>query len=437
MPYQPLHQKYRPQTFAELVGQNAIATTLTNAIAKLKIAPAYLFTGSRGTGKTSTARILAKSLNCQGSNLPTANPCGKCNSCLAIAKGVSLDVTEIDAASNSGVENIREIIERCQFAPVESRYKIYTVDEVHSLSSQAFQALLKTLEEPPANVVFILCTTEAQKVPATIASRCQRFDFKRIGLQTTIQHLSFIAREELIDITPVAIRLVAQLCNGGMRDAETLLDQLSLFSDPITPEMVGELVGSIKEQDLLLILNAIASNDSKQLLAVIRKVLESGKDALNILQSIAGIFRDLLIAKTTPTKQEMVALTQESWEQLCQDAQTWDVPNILVSQQHLRQCEVQVKLSTQPQLWLEIAILGLLPDAKANVENRPTVVTEPEPVTPPWVNWAAPADAIAWAHRELPHLSVETLQQHMNSLNPVNGKKAPAWVEFIKKQKAR
>jgi DNA polymerase-3 subunit gamma/tau len=433
--YQPIHHKYRPQSFAQLVGQSAIAQTLTNAIATNRIAPAYLFTGSRGTGKTSSARILAKSLNCTAGDLPTSDPCGECNSCIGIAKGISLDVTELDAASNSGVDNIRELIERCQFAPVETRYKVYVIDEVHSLSSQAFQALLKTLEEPPANVVFVLCTTEVQKVPLTIASRCQRFDFKRIGLEAMVDHLSFIAKKEFIDATPEAIRLVAQLSNGGLRDAETLLDQLSLREDAITPEMVRELVGSVKEQDLLSLLRAISCDDSKELLVAIRRILQNGKDALTVLQNVAGIFRDLLIAKNSPTQQEMVALTVESWQTLCEIVSSWNVSTILQAQQHLRESEAQVKLSTVPQLWLEIAILGLLPSAR---NSKPTIeIKQIEPAAAIWAGWKKPTDAIAWAHQELPHLSLETLQQYMDSLKPIKGKKAPAWVEFVEKQKVR
>ena len=225
MSYEPLHHKYRPQTFAELVGQEAIATTLTNAILSLKIAPAYLFTGPRGTGKTSSARILAKSLNCLSSDKPTPQPCGKCNVCQEISKGATLDVIEIDAASNTGVDNIREIIERAQFAPVQCRYKVYVVDECHMLSTQAFNALLKTLEEPPKHVVFVLATTDPQRVLATIISRCQRFDFRRIPMNGMVEHLTQIAANENINITQEAVTLVAQVSQGGLRDAESLLDQ--------------------------------------------------------------------------------------------------------------------------------------------------------------------------------------------------------------------
>ncbi|NJO19112.1 MAG: DNA polymerase III subunit gamma/tau, partial [Spirulinaceae cyanobacterium RM2_2_10] len=225
MPYHPLHHKYRPQTFAQLVGQAAIAATLTNAIASRRIAPAYLFTGPRGTGKTSSARILAKSLNCQRSEAPTAEPCGQCESCRAIANGSSLDVIEIDAASNTGVDNIRDLIERAQFAPVSSRYKVYVIDECHMLSTAAFNALLKTIEEPPPRVVFVLATTDPQRVLPTIISRCQRFDYRRIPLAAMVAHLRAIAQQESINIDPTALTLVAQIANGGLRDAESLLDQ--------------------------------------------------------------------------------------------------------------------------------------------------------------------------------------------------------------------
>lgn len=428
--YQPLHHKYRPQTFDQLVGQNAVAITLTNAINSKSIAPAYLFIGPRGTGKTSSARILAKSLNCRSSDSPTASPCGKCNSCLSIASGSALDVVEIDAASNSGVENIREVIDGCKFAPIECRYKIYVVDETHSLSSQAFQALLKTLEEPPANVVFILCTTEAHKVPATIASRCQRFDFKRIGNDAMVQHLNHIAAKELIDITPEAVGLVAQLSSGCMRDAECLLDQLSLLSTTITPQWIWEVAGAVPEHELLSLIEAIAANDNDTVQATLRDLYESGKEPLVILQSITSFYRDLLIAKTSPTKHNMVALTGDTWKQLCQLALKESTSSILQAQQHLRQCEVQVKQSCQPQLWLEISVLGLL--ASDQLPASTTSITAiATPDSQPWSNWKTPLDAISWAQQQLPHLSSEALQQQWNTLEPVNGKKAPIWVKTI------
>jgi len=361
MPYEPLHHKYRPQTFADLVGQEAIATTLTNAIRQTRIAPAYLFTGPRGTGKTSSARILAKSLNCLASKVPTAKPCGVCEVCKVIGRGTALDVIEIDAASNTGVDNIRELIERAQFAPVQCRYKVYVVDECHMLSVAAFNALLKTLEEPPDRVVFVLATTDPQRVLPTIISRCQRFDFRRIPLEPMVGHLSAIATQEGINIHPDAVQLVGQIAQGGLRDAESLLDQLSLLPPPITIEQVWDLVGAVPERDLMYLVHAIAANNPEAVLEQARHLMDRGREPLIVLQNLAGFYRDLLIAKTAPHRQDLVMITPSAWDQLCQLAQTLDTSIILTGQQHLRACEVQIKNTAQPRLWLEVTLLGLLP----------------------------------------------------------------------------
>ncbi len=363
MAYEPLHHKYRPQTFADLVGQDAIAQTLTNAIHTQRIAPAYLFTGPRGTGKTSSARIFAKSLNCLSHDHPTPSPCGTCDVCVGITKGSTLDVIEIDAASNTGVDNIRELIERAQFAPVQCRYKVYVIDEVHMLSVSAFNALLKTLEEPPERVVFILATTDPQRVLATIISRCQRFDFRRIPLGAMVKHLQHIATEEKIDITTEAIQMIGQIAQGGLRDAESLLDQLSLLVGEITVERVWDLVGAVPERDLMVLLEAIASDDSTKVLECTRQIMDRGREPIIVLQNLAAFYRDLLIAKTAPTSGNLVALTKPTWEQLCQFSQRWEIGTILAGQKHLQTSEVQIKNTTQPRLWLEVTLLGLLPSA--------------------------------------------------------------------------
>ena len=373
--YQPLHHKYRPQTFAQLAGQEAIAQTLTNAITSQKIVPAYLFCGHRGTGKTSSARILAKSLNCQESDRPTPNPCGVCETCRSITNGSALDVIEIDAASNTGVDNIREIIEKAQFAPVNCRYKVYVIDECHMLSTAAFNALLKTLEEPSPRVVFVLATTDPQRVLPTIISRCQRFDYRRIGIEAMVTHLQEIAIKEEIDIDTEAISLVGQLANGGMRDAQTLLDQLSLLSGTITPEKVWDLVGAVSEQDLLALIQAIASNSPEVVITQCRKLLDRGREPLIVLQNLANFYLNLLIAKTAPDKQDLVAITNDTWQQLCTEAKKWQLNDILEGQKKLKDSEVQIKNTSQPRLWLEITFLTLLPSA-----NNTVVTTNTQPL---------------------------------------------------------
>ena len=365
MSYQPLHHKYRPQTFAQLVGQAAIATTLSNALCQQRIAPAYLFTGARGTGKTSSARIFAKSLTCMAVQAPTDSPCGVCETCRAITNGSALDVIEIDAASNTGVDNIRELIERAQFAPVQCRYKVYVIDEVHMLSNAAFNALLKTLEEPPDRVVFVLATTDPQRVLPTIISRCQRFDFRRIALEPMVQHLKMIAEKEGIAIADDALLLIAQISQGGLRDAESLLDQLSLLAGEVTVDRVWDLVGAVPEQDLMALAEAIATSSPEAVIDHTRRLMDRGREPLIVLQNLASFYRDLLIAKTAPTRSDLVAITPPTWEKLCNFAQTQDLGTILAGQQHLRSSELQLKNTTQPRLWLELTLLGLLPSAIA------------------------------------------------------------------------
>ncbi len=363
MAYEPLHHKYRPQTFAQLVGQGAIATTLSNALRQNRIAPAYLFCGPRGTGKTSSARILAKSLNCLSSELPTPEPCGQCQVCREITVGASLDIVEIDAASNTGVDNIRELIERAQFAPVQCRHKLYVLDEVHMLSTAAFNALLKTLEEPPPHVVFVLATTDPQRVLPTIISRCQRFDFRRIPLDAMVQHLDYIARQETIAIAPDALQLVAQLSQGGLRDAESLLDQLGLLDGEITIEAVWDLVGAVSERDLLALVQAVSADDGAQVLILARQLMDRGREPLMVLQSLVAFYRDLLIAKTAGERRDLVAITPSIWAEMVTFTKALPLPLLLSSQQHLRTAEIQVKNTTQPRLWLEITLMGLLPSA--------------------------------------------------------------------------
>lgn len=365
MTYEPLHHKYRPQTFAALVGQEAIATTLSNALRQQRIAPAYLFTGARGTGKTSSARIFAKSLNCLAEKVPTDQPCGTCEVCRAIANGAALDVIEIDAASNTGVDNIRELIERAQFAPVQCRYKVYIIDEVHMLSTAAFNALLKTLEEPPERVVFVLATTDPQRVLPTIISRCQRFNFQRIPLEAMAQHLTLIAANESIPIEPEAIQLIAQLSQGGLRDAESLLDQLSLLDGNITIERVWELVGAVPERDLMALVTAIAQDQPDAVLDWARHLMDRGREPLVVLQNLTSFYRDLQIAKTAPNRSDLVAITPATWAEMCQFVEAVSLSVVQQGQRVLQDNESRLRHTTQPRLWLEVTLLSLLPSAMA------------------------------------------------------------------------
>ena len=363
--YQPLHHKYRPQRFDQLVGQEAIAATLGNALRTGRIAPAYLFCGPRGTGKTSSARILARSLNCIGSDGPTPEPCGVCELCTSIAAGNALDVIEIDAASNTGVDNIRELIERSRFAPVQARWKVYVVDECHMLSTAAFNALLKTLEEPPPRVVFVLATTDPQRVLATILSRCQRFDFRRIPLQALEQHLSWIADQEQIGITPEALHVVAQRAQGGLRDAENLLDQLSLLPAPIEATAVWELLGAVPEQELLALAGALASCDPLALLEGCRELLERGREPAAVLQGLVSLLRDLVLAGTAPDRLELTSVSPQFRQALPDLARSLGKARLLQWQAQLRGSEQQLRHSVNPRLWLEVLLLGLLAEPVA------------------------------------------------------------------------
>ncbi|WOD41945.1 DNA polymerase III subunit gamma/tau [Nodosilinea sp. E11] len=386
MAYEPLHHKYRPQTFSALVGQAAIATTLANALTQRRIAPAYLFCGPRGTGKTSSARILAKSLNCIAQDHPTPEPCGICETCRSITNGSALDFIEIDAASNTGVDNIRELIERAQFAPVQCRYKVYVIDECHMLSTAAFNALLKTLEEPPSNVVFILATTDPQRVLPTIISRCQKFDYRRIPLEPMIAHLRTIADKEAIAINDEALRLVAQVSQGGLRDAQSLLDQLSLLEPPIAADAVWDLVGAVPERDLLALVQAILSDNSTAVLDVARKLMDRGREPLIVLQNLAGFYRDLLIAQMAGDRHDLVAITPPTWAEMQTLVASLETKILLLGQQHLRSAEVQVKNTTQPRLWLEVTLLGLLPSTLAGqagaIAPAPLSQILPQPAPP-------------------------------------------------------
>ena len=404
--YEPLHHKYRPQRFDQLVGQQAVADTLIQALLQNRIAPAYLFSGPRGTGKTSSARILARSLNCLASPVPTPEPCGRCELCTAIAAGNALDVIEIDAASNTGVDNIRELIERSRFAPVQARWKVYVVDECHMLSTAAFNALLKTLEEPPPRVVFVLATTDPQRVLPTILSRCQRFDFRRIPLGALEGHLQWIAVEESIGITPEALHLVAQRAQGGLRDAESLLDQLSLLPPPIGAEAVWDLLGAVPEEELLELAEAMAEGDPLQVVEGCRELLDRGREPSAVLQGLVSLLRDLLLAGVAPERLELTSVSPELRPRLPEIARRIGNARLLQWQAQLRGSEQQLRHSVQPRLWLEVLVLGLLAPADTGTGPAPGQSrTEPAPApraAQPAAGPQAPPVAVAPAAAPVP-----------------------------------
>jgi len=297
--YEVFARKYRPQTFDDLVGQTHVSRTLKNAVAQNRLAHAYLFVGPRGVGKTSTARILAKSLNCIKG--PTVMPCGVCDNCREIAGGNSLDVIEIDGASNNSVEDVRQLRENVRYAPAKGRYKIYLIDEVHMLSSAAFNALLKTLEEPPEHVKFIFATTEPQKVLATILSRCQRFDLHRIPANLIAQHLQFIAKKEKITLQPAAAHAIARGAEGGLRDAESMLDQLVAFcGEKITEGDVLNIFGFTSEQTVSDLTGRILRGETPEAIDLLHEQCEAGKDMMRLMADLIAYLRDLLVFKAKP-----------------------------------------------------------------------------------------------------------------------------------------
>ena len=356
--YTVLARRYRPQQFADLVGQEAVAQALKNALESGRVAHAYLFTGARGVGKTSTARILAKALNCEKG--PSASPCGKCEICHAITSGEDTDVLEIDGASNNSVENIRELRANVNFRPSRSRYKIYIIDEVHMLSTSAFNALLKTLEEPPPHVKFIFATTEVQKVPITILSRCQRFDFGGISIPGILERLKEIVVAENMEADDEALETIARRSGGSMRDAQSLLDQLLAFSGrKLTVDTVHQLLGTAHEERVTSIADAVLAKDTKKALEILSEIVNQGQQLGELLEQLIEYWRDMMIVNSAGIKGQSVSVSSARRGILEQHAKQANLDTILAGMDILVTAKSRLRFSSHTRPLMEMAVVRL------------------------------------------------------------------------------
>lgn len=374
-----LYRKYRPLTFSDVIGQGHIVQTLSNAIKHGRIGHAYLFTGPRGTGKTTLARIFARAVNCEKPE--GADPCLVCETCKSISDGKSLDIFEIDAASTTGVDNIRELRENVKFPPTHAKYKIYIIDEVHMLSTGAFNALLKTLEEPPLHVIFILATTEIHKVPETIISRCQRYDFTRLPVDNIVKKLSLIAKSEQTRIEKDALEMIAIAAEGGMRDAESLLSQvMSLENKNITAKEVAEILGTTQRQSLELLAKFLLEKKTTEALALINKLSQDGYDLEVFNKSFLNYLRQIMLVSVDEKLVDIFSyeLTKEQIRSLFEQAKNHTSKEFIFIIQCFVETQGKIKSSFIPQMPLEIAIIKAISNSKNNAENTPKNVELPK-----------------------------------------------------------
>lgn len=397
-----LYREYRPETFSEVIGQDHITTILKNQVRENKLSHAYLFCGSRGTGKTSSAKILARAANCLDPK--DGEPCGQCAACRLVAAG-SADVIEIDAASNNSVDNVRSLIEQAQFAPLELRYRVFIIDEVHMLSNAAFNALLKTLEEPPKHVLFILATTEPQKLPATIVSRCQRFDFHRLTIAHIVTNLSAVLQKAGASIEPNGLRLIARAADGGMRDALSLADQcLSYAGNTVREQDVLDALGTVSGAVLEDAAKALLSGDAKNAVRVLDDVVRSGRDLGVFLADLSRHFRALLLSKTCGDCADLLDCTDDQMQRYLKIAKETDEARILYAMEQILAVQSKLRLFPAPRIPIEttfvricrpvddlslsalearVALLETRPAAAQPVEPTPVGTPEPKDV-PPW-----------------------------------------------------
>ena len=355
--YQVLYRKYRPKVFSDVVGQSHITSTLSNEVETGKLSHAYLFTGSRGTGKTTCAKILAKAVNCL--HPVNGNPCGECEICKGIESGAILDVVEIDAASNNGVDNIRDIRDESAFAPASCKYRVYIIDEVHMLSIGAFNALLKTLEEPPAHVKFILATTEVHKIPATILSRCQRFDFKRVDSESMVSRMQFIADEEGFTLDEEAALLIAKIADGGMRDALSVLDQCVSREKHITTETVCSVAGLTGRQHLFDLADAVKKEDAAACLSIINELHNGCFDMERLCSELINHFRNLMITKTVKNAESVLIGTQSELDLYRSQSASFTLEALLFAIDLLQNTLTEIKRGANRRVEMETAVIRL------------------------------------------------------------------------------
>lgn len=355
--YQVLYRKWRPKVFSDVVGQPQVTITLKNELKSGRVAHAYLFTGSRGTGKTTCAKILAKAINCL--NLNNGDPCGECEICKSIDNGSIMDIVEIDAASNNGVENIRNLREEASFTPALAKYRVYIIDEVHMLSVGAFNALLKTLEEPPKHVVFILATTEIHKIPATILSRCQRFDFNRIPPENISERLKFVAESENVSITDDAALLIAKISDGALRDALSLLDQCMGRGKNITSDIVGQVAGLADREYLHNLFNAVREKDSKSALELIDSLYSSSMDMIRLCDELIDYYRDIMLIKTMGSAKDIIVVSQDEYEKLQTQADSVSLEEIIHVMDVLQETSDKIHRGINRKIEMEMSFIKL------------------------------------------------------------------------------
>lgn len=384
MTYLIYARKYRPQTFEEMIGQKPIVRTLQNAIKNNRVAQAYIFSGMRGVGKTTAARILAKALNCQQG--PTPTPCNKCEFCKEINEDHSIDVLEIDGASNRGIDEVRSLREGVKYKPIRSRYKVIIIDEVHMLTREAFNALLKTLEEPPPHTVFIFATTEFHKVPATIISRCQHFEFKKISQKEIIKHLIDITQKEKIEVSSYGLNLIAEAADGSLRDAQSLLDKAVAFSgEIIRDEDLKEVLGTISREILFSFSKAVLEEKPEEIFNLVEKVVEYGYDLRFFYKELIQHFRNMLLVKSVKSPQDLLPLNEEEIDDLNKEAEKASREELLRYLVVLQGGEQELKFSSHPRIYLEAFLIKLchfkkivdMKDIIKDIENLKKGMTSP------------------------------------------------------------